>query len=80
MNGLSGTYWSMKSDEPQVQNGSLFAWRSFGTELHHLFVHSGLNFTNIAANMTIDGVEAAAVYFNHLYMLWCILVVVMSSD
>ncbi len=60
----------MKSDEPQVQNVSLFAWRSFGTELHHLFMHSELNFTNITANMTIDGVEAAAVYFNNLYMLW----------
>ena len=67
---LSGTYWSMKSDEPQVQNVSLFAWRSFGTELHHLFMHSGLNFTNITANMTIEGVEAAASYSNHLYMMW----------
>ena len=60
MNGLSGTYWSMKSDEAQVQIVSLFAWRSFGTELHHLFMHSGLKFTNSTANMTIEGVEAAA--------------------
>ena len=69
MNGLSDTYWGMRSDEPQVQNVSLFAWRSFATDLHHLFMHSGLNFTNITANMTIEGVEAAASYSNHLYMM-----------
>ncbi len=62
---LSGTQWSMKSDEFSLKMSVYLPGGRMLTDLHHLFMDSGQFTPQNATNMTPEGLQIAVVHFSY---------------